>query len=365
MVMINRTKPKRRFRVRFTKAFWAIVILIASSIIYHYYDLQSTISRLEVAAQKNDVMAQRSLGIGYMLGGDLSKDITKARLLLSKAASKNDPVAQYFLGVLDLEGTGVYKANEEKGWKNIELAAEGNFPLSYLKLAMREIVFVCSFMSREEKISGDVLSNIKEKYRLIAVLLERANKAKKSHSLLFLDHSKDLKNLFYTTKRKLADFVEREYMQPNLLFGFLDLDGSNPFRNVKRGIATLEMYKHFAEAVYFLGKVYKKGKVVEKNIDKAEELYREGVARNDPMSHYLLGKLLYKERGSFKEAKNCLKKAERKEIPSANFVLGKIYFERNKGRKDIEKARGYFLKASAVNITKADAYLDKIGWRSV
>ena len=63
---------------------------------------------LEVLAEKGSAMAQRVVGKRYAMGArGLNQDMKKAVYWLQKAADRGDGEAQYMLGVIYSQGTGI------------------------------------------------------------------------------------------------------------------------------------------------------------------------------------------------------------------------------------------------------------------
>ena len=357
----------KRSKIRFTEAFEVIVVLLVYLFFYIKPEADpiqqkiKSFERVEATLKTNDVIAQRCLGIACFLGEDIHEDFRKSRELLLNASRKNDPIAKYFLGILDLEGYGAYAANSTKGWTNIKAAAEKNFPLALLKLADYELDEIRDILNTNKNPGKELTLILQQKSNHIQTLLKRALAAKDTPSLLPFDSSDDLKNSFPETRLALINETDKLYEWIEIEMGIFYLKENNPIKNPTKGIAILEAYQDkCADTLCILGDLYKKGSFVDKNINKAEEYYMIGAEKNDAKCCALLGWLHLDHKKDFKTAQFYFKKAKENGFLAADYALGRMFFDKSKEKNDLLQAKEYFLKAAENNIKKSNKYLKKI-----
>ena len=121
----------------------------------------------------------------------------------------------------------------------------------------------------------------------------------------------------------------------------------------------LEMLEELANeknkyALYELAHLYKEGKVVEKNIKKACNLFVFSGELGNFKSFYYAGKI-FMENKDIDTAIRFFSKA--KYSPEANLEIGKIYYKKI---TSMHKSIPYFLEASKLGSPEADYYLANI-----
>ncbi len=131
------------------------------------------------------------------------------------------------------------------------------------------------------------------------------------------------------------------------LLAFEYISGKNFTQNIEKGIPLLTEFADSGKAFacYKLGNLYLKGKVVKRDLDKAERYLLS--AENNEYTQYALGALyLQKEKYDIQKAVSYLEKSADKNMWSS-YQLGRLYLFGTDGlEKDQEKAM-HFLNQSA------------------
>lgn len=126
--------------------------------------------------------------------------------------------------------------------------------------------------------------------------------------------------------------------------------------NIEKGLAILEELAESKSryAIYELGKFYKEGKYVDKNIKKAFNLFVYSGELGNLKSFYDAG-MIFKENKDYKNAKRYFEKA--KYSLDAYLELGKMALEGRGMKSSKHQAFIYYNEASKLGSSKADYYL--------
>lgn len=73
----------------------------------HFMPIEQRVAKWQAVAKKGDAHAQYSLGVAYVFGDSVPKDMNQAIELFKKAAKKSDADAAFNLGVIYMKGEGV------------------------------------------------------------------------------------------------------------------------------------------------------------------------------------------------------------------------------------------------------------------
>lgn len=76
-------------------------------------DFATVVNLLRPLADKGDAVAQTGLGLLYLSGIGVQKDLSEAAKLLRSASAKNNEIAEYELGTMYRDGRGVQKSEPD------------------------------------------------------------------------------------------------------------------------------------------------------------------------------------------------------------------------------------------------------------
>jgi hypothetical protein len=295
------------------------------------------IEELKKKAEKGDPAAQEKLGAAYEMGDGVEKDFEKSVYWTTKSAEQGYAKGQFYLGMAYFQGEGENCPTKAAYW--------------FFKSALQDY--------KENSCSGSAC---------FGMALEEANIAE----LVAMAKNDDVKtrgelgfNIIKQDRKKGLDLImkaaDEGYAKAQSLLGVYYQDGMHGLsKDDKKAFSLYEKAaaQKYVNAIINLGACYDSGVGVEKDYDKAIELYEKaerlgGNAKRELENvKDLMQAELYVEGHQYFEAKDYksaitkLTKALDMGNSSAALPLGMIYLEGGHGVKsDFEKAVSYFEEA--------------------
>ena len=116
------------------------------------------------------------------------------------------------------------------------------------------------------------------------------------------------------------------------------------------------------DAQYKLAELYRKGMGVEKNEKKAFKLYKKAEKQGHQKASLFFGKKYYfdKKKPDHKKAFEMFKRSAARGEAEASFYLGEMYFNGQATKKDIKQAFNWYSKAASLGYSDAAFNLGKI-----
>ena len=307
----------------------------------------------EIESAKAHRYIEYRIGSMHARGHGTEQDYEEASGWLDKSAAENYKYAQYSLAGLYAQGQGVTK-NLDTAFQLYEKAARQHFPYASYELAK---------MCRDG--FGTAVDHAKaaEYFREAFLGFLQLEKQSRDDRLLYR-----IGQMLYTGTGTAKDigasipYLERSAKLGNAyaqcLLGKLYLAAANPQNPIENLYANPEQglfwFSKAAEAgnddaQYQLGKLYRDGLHVAKDIDKAVALFTAAAKQKNTFATYALGKLYLRGEGITKDIDSAIRwltTSAEQGNQYAQYALGKLYLLGQEVPSDREKAARW-LEASA------------------
>jgi TPR repeat protein len=289
-------------------------------------------------ASKGDISSITDLALIYSEGIEVAPNKDLGRKLLKIAVEKNDPVAQATLGYDYLKGEGV-EVNLTEAAKLFQLAADqGDVD------AQNNLGNMCYFGH-----------GIPQNLAKAALLYEKAAKqndlnATAMFGIMLLhgegvakDENKALRNLIYSADKG------HTLAQYNL--GCLYLSGGSEVnQSTERAVELLKKAseRKLPDALYKLGSLYETGDLVARNLEEASECYHQIISNDSDLAPLALARVYQKGMRVEKNESKAIEfyeQAAAQGITEAKIQLSIIYYSRTGKDKDVDKAVGLIKQA--------------------
>lgn len=280
-------------------------------------DYEEAAGWFEKSAAENYKYAQYSLAGQYVRGQGVEKNLHMAFQLYQKAARQHFPYASYELAKMCRDGLGT--------------TVDGEKSAAYFKEAF------LGFLQLEKQSRDDRLL-----YRIGQMLVAGTGTQKDVGAAIpYLEQSAKLSNVYAQC------LLGKLYLAVKNLWNPVE----NPYADPERGLFWLSKAADAGNdgAQYQLGKLYRDGLYVAKDMDRAVHLFIAAAEQKNSFAAYALGKLYLagtdvpRDIGS---AVKWLTAAAELDNPFAQYRLGKIYLQGEDFPKDVEFAVRW-LNASA------------------
>lgn len=269
------------------------------------------ISWLRKAAERGDVLAQKTLGMMYYRGTRIKKNYDEAVVWYRKAAEQGDTEEQKRLGKLYESGTGVKQDyTEAVSW--------------YRKAAEQGDSEAQSTLGMMYYFGKGIKQDYAEAVKWQKLRAEKGEIAAESF----------LCDMYYYGGHGL----KRDYYEA---FRWCSKSARNGFGDDQNA----------------LGNMYYEGNGVEKSISLAESWYRKAAAQDNKYAQYNLGEMYYSGKGvpkSFKEAFKWYQKSADNDHKESQWQVGYMYYTGEGVTQDNVKALAWFTLASTNDIKKAE-----------
>ncbi len=292
-------------------------------------DINKGLEYLNEAVSLNNPHAMRELGYRLMFGIDISKDSDRAEKLLRKSIDLEDDLAKTILGHGIILGE-FDTVDISEGCKLLE-EASADEPNAMRILA---IMFIEGMFVEKDKKRGEEL--------LRKAIVNGDNIATLHLARLLLD-GKFLTQNIAEGKKLLTELAEDEDESAIIELSNRLIDGEGFEKNVHKGLELLEKLSHqgIIEAKYEYAFRLITGENVIKNIKKGEQLLREAEAKGHESSRRFLAQCLIDETLEQKDEKEGIKLIEKSvsaNDPLAMRYLGDLLIEGIYIVKDIKRA---------------------------
>ena len=273
----------------------------------------SKIALLQRGASNNHPLSQYQLALAYIKGEDIEQNYDLAIDLLAKAANSALSEAQYYLGNIYYEGILVDQ-DLERAQKLFSMGAKQNNPGSQYMLGL---------------LYKDGPGNIQQNYKHALNWLEKAGQN---------DYSKALYTL-----------------------GEMYLDGEGVEKDFDKAHNYLVKASRLnnEKANYLLGMFYYEGTLIAKNYKIASKHFTEAAKHNHANSIFMLGEINFKENKEQTGIEFCKKSSELGSA-SAQYKLGKLYFDGIHVKKDLKLGISLIEKSAENNNSDAQYELSKL-----
>ena len=343
---------------------------------YVPYDLQKVVLYYKFAADLNASEAQYNLGLLYIKGVGVSKNINKGIYYLQRASDQNESSAQYVLGNFYNDNRHIQR-DENKAIYYFQLAADqGNvkaiFNLGNIYLGKNrddDLKKAIHYFSIGAKLNDSKsLNNLALIYSSKGYAFRDMNKAIEYYTRAannnFALSQYNLGSIYEEGKYIKRDInkaiyyyklaSEQNYSSAQFSLGLIYYNGEYIPKNIDMSIHyfSLAASNNNVDAFYILGSVYLSGEYIEQDINKAIYYYTRAANCNHQDAQLDLGLFYYSGVYVPKNIKKgifYLSLAAKYGCKEANFYLGYIYFENKIFPRNIEKTVLYYKEASSFN----------------
>lgn len=283
------------------------------------------------SAVENYKYAQYSLAGQYARGQGVEKNLHMASQLYEKAALQHFPYASYELAKMYRDGLGAVVDGEK---------AAAHFRDAFL-----------GFLQLEKQSRDDKLL-----YRIGQMLYTGTGVPKDVETAIpYLERSARLGNTYAQC------LLGKLYLAVESPLNFVE----NPYADSERGVIWLSKAADAENdaAEYQLGKLYRDGLHVAKDIEKAVSLFTAAAEQKNSFAAYALGKLYLTGTDIPKDiiaAVKWLTVAADLDNSYAQYMLAKLYLAGEDVPKDISKAVEFFIRSARQNNTFAQYQLGKL-----
>ena len=320
-------------------------------------DVEKGIKYLEKAISLNDDKALIQLSNVYLNDNFVPQNIKKAIRLLKKAVEMNSPEAMLHLGVIYM-GTSYIPSDFQKAFELLTKASEmGNAnahaflglmyengdgvvqdkikALKYYLKATSSNSSIAHFFLGRLYLKGEIVkANVDEAISHLIIAAEAGHiEAVNKLVEIYLDKSLSVYNkdlgLAYT-----QELFDNEEPSGYYLMGRFLIEGEYYPQNIKKGLKYLRMAKN-VEAYLYLGKIYEDGKYSNHNINLALLYYLKGSELGSSKSMTLAAEVILNEDISA-DYISLIKFAIKLNNPDAYYLLG-ICYHNGKGVKKNNK----------------------------
>ena len=277
------------------------------------------------------------LGIAYMKGEFVQRDVSKSHYFFRKASQNGDPLSKCRLGFMYEHGIGA-RQNFEKAQSLYQSANSNGFGLSYILLGdlyahgrgvHRSHSNALSLYEKAAELGfTGALCAIADLFRRDGALqnLDKAellyqNVVERGYEIGLVKLAEMWKELDQQTK-EMQSRILSFYMQACLAgnsdamvqLGVMFRSGHLEFVNfeVAHRLFSLAEERGAYDAVALLGSMYDSGQGVDQSSQKAEAYYRKGVMHGNPLCYMSLANMLTRSKKTYKqkkEGRNLLRKA--------------------------------------------------------
>ncbi len=317
-------------------------------------DYNTVITLLAKYADNLDGEGCGILGWAYVDDRNNQNDYANGIILLEKGVKNGDPLSHYILGLMNYNGIGMAENNAaalKLFEKTIDIAAEDSE------------VYIDS-LTKLGTLYYDGLGtkkNTKKGLKLFNDAVERGNGlamnilAKLYYEGTGIDADHD-EALEYAEMGADAGFPESACIAGSIYFVREDYDSAAPHLES----AAEEGY---ANAQFFLGRMYEDGLAVKKNTDKAIELYKKAMEGEQYSAANNLGRMYLDGDGvpmDYTKAYHYFEKAHEAGVGMASYNLGIMYKNGFGVDKNKPAAESYFKIALLKGYEQAQAELDSM-----
>ena len=299
-------------------------------------DKTKALKWFEKCAELGDVKCQFNTGYFYLKAIGTKKNLKKAFYWFKKSADQGDKIGQFNVGIMYANGFGVDK-NISKAIKwYLKSANQGydkaQFNLGALYLlgenGVKQDMKKAYFWLNKAKEGGNSSAN-----RVLDELSEKKSQIDDLSSLKKMDKKHIAKKQFHIAyKYFTGNGVEKDINKAIELF-------------------TKAAEKNHLQAQVNLGFIYSNNKYGKKDLKKSFYWYQKAALQNDVQSQAYLANLYYFGKGTKKDIKKAFywyQKAANANDNNAQYNLGVIYLNGEVGKKNEKKAL-YWLKKAKEN----------------
>ena len=262
-------------------------------------DAKSAAPWFKRAAAQNDLSSIYYYGKLLLDGNGVGKDVQNAAIYLLKAAEKGFPQAQTEVGNLYSTGTGVAKNEEsavlwyKKAAANKNVHGMWNFAVCLMKgIGIQRDYDAALFWFGEASVGGY--------QRAFNKMIAENEEVKKS---AFVNYLKGMKAYMadkkYDEAMKAFKLVEKaKAIEGKTMQGVIFANNDYSKKNVKKAVKLLKACSETNPiAAFYLATLYENGKGVEKDMQKAIELYTKSADAGYGTAQSYLGDIYYEGRG--------------------------------------------------------------------
>jgi TPR repeat protein/serine/threonine protein kinase len=341
------------------------------------------IELFEQGVAQGEASAMFNFGNAFAKGQGVEQDLRKALELYEKASALGDLDAMYLLAIWSLEGTTVVK-NHSRAADLLQKCVDGghvkapnHMGICYssgfgIKKDYARALELFQLGANQGDIKATVsLGKVYAQGHGVEANMSKALDLYRGAAKLGDDESLCLIGLAY---QKGAGILKDEHKAVELfkkaadlgniracnLLGFCYLKGRGVSKNPKQGAVYFEMaaQKDDTNGMFNLANAYLIGEGVAKDETTALEWYQKAADAGDVDSLYSLAICIGNGQGTekdFAKSLSLLEKAAERKNPRALFKLGQLYEEGSEVPKDMARCLGYYRKASQLNHKEADS----------
>ena len=287
------------------------------------------------AVEKNNVLAQFSLGMYYLRGIGVDKDENIAIELLEKAAGKNHPEAQYYLGIEYLEGSDASK--HDAGLLNIKNAARQNNIMAVRFLGNKSLSDGVADEAVKYFSAGAKMNDSESQYRLAMIYRSQVNEGDSVEMMQELLWRSAKQGYIPSVGQLALDCYDGNYeeINDNLAYDFAKKSGAEDDINGQYVLAAMSLDGKISD--------YDESDALQ----NMEELANSGMRE----ANEYLGSYYLNHKHDYSKARYWLERV--KESPSANYMLGCMHLDGKGVPADSKIAEEYFGKAKDYGNTSA------------
>jgi TPR repeat protein/serine/threonine protein kinase len=341
------------------------------------------IELFEQGVAQGEASAMFNFGNAFAKGQGVEQDLRKALELYEKASALGDLDAMYLLAIWFMEGTNVVK-NHSRAADLLQKCVDGghvkapnHMGICYssgfgIKKDYARALELFQLGANQGDIKATVsLGKVYAQGHGVEANMSKALDLYRGAAKLGDDESLCLIGLAY---QKGAGILKDEHKAVELfkkaadlgniracnLLGFCYLKGRGVSKNPKQGAVYFEMaaQKDDTNGMFNLANAYLIGEGVAKDETTALEWYQKAADAGDVDSLYSLAICIGNGQGTekdFAKSLSLLEKAAERKNPRALFKLGQLYEEGSEVPKDMARCLGYYRKASQLNHKEADS----------
>jgi hypothetical protein len=299
----------------------------------------SKIALLQRSASNKHPLSQYQLALAYIKGKDIEQNYDLAIDLLTNAADSGLPEAQYYLGNIYYEGALVDQ-DLERAQELFSMGAHQKNPGSQCALGL---------------LYKDGPGNIQQNYEDALHWLEKAGQNNYSKALytlgeMYLD-GEGVEKDFDKAFNYLVQASRLKDEKANYLLGIIYYEGKLVTKNYKiaSNYFTQAQKHNHADSIFMLGEIY-----FEENNKIDIESYKKASDLGSASAQYKLGKLYFDGIHVEKDLKSgisLIEKSAKNNNSDAQYELSNLYFlgQKNLLNKDSEKAMHWLTKAANAN----------------
>lgn len=277
---------------------------------------------------------------------------------LEKSAKLKNPKANFVLGYILCVGFKDIPINVKKGNRILDKCYSGLSDLSRIKHDYQATKFLAEYyripLAKRVKDDDKVekLVKLSESYRDLVTQESQMKYEEPDNSSFAIPDSED------------ADREKEKSAYDQLVLAIKELTDDGSYDNKER----IDAIKRSAKlgnirAANFLGEMYARGEIVQKDLDMSRLYFEEAEAMGSVRAKYMLGIMILEGSYSRRDVIRGLNKiyqAAKAGLRDAQFYLGKIYYKGEMLERDLKKSYVYFQAAYARGDKEAERYMRAI-----